>query len=169
MLWMGMVVLLVTSGVQAQSSFSDRMAFAPGEAMFSANELSLDLGGAYTSRDRNGNSKDAWGPAVGLNYFFTENIGVGADTYSDGIRIPYMLNGSVIFRYPLREMSLSPYVFAGAGRQWERASQWTGHLGIGVEYRFNAFTSAFTDLRGVFPDQTDNYATWRFGFRVVLN
>src|SRR6185312_5334260 len=49
--------------------------------LYTANEGSVDLFGAWGSRNRDGQNSDAWGPGAGVNYFFTENIGAGADTY----------------------------------------------------------------------------------------
>src|SRR5260370_1206432 len=60
--------------------------------------LSYDLFGAYGTRDKDGNGHNAWGLGMGVNYFITENLGVGLDTYTDGIRWPYMLNASFIYR-----------------------------------------------------------------------
>lgn len=169
MLLIGVIGSLAASGVQAQNSFwYDHFAFDPGEGLFEPQELSLDLFGFYGSRNRHGSDESAWGPGVGLNYFVTENWGFGADTYADAFREPYLLNGNVIYRYPIETAGLAPYAFAGFGRQWTYAAQWMGDLGGGVEYRINAKTGLFTDLRGVFPQNTSNYAVWRFGIRLVF-
>lgn len=159
--------ILTISAAQARDYFSDHFAFYPA-GMYSANELSLDLFGFHATHDRNGNDSGSWGPGVGLNYFFNEYIGVGADTYTDAFNTPYLLNGNGIFRYPLWDTGLAPYAFGGIGRQWRYAAQWMGDVGAGIEYRFALKTSVFTDIRGVFPGNTSNYATWRFGFRLVF-
>jgi hypothetical protein len=133
--------------------------------LYSGHEGSLDLYGFYGSRDKSGHG-DAFGPGVGFNYFFSQYWGAGADTYADAFNTPYLLNGSVIFRYPIGETRFAPYGFAGFGRQWEHAAQWTGHLGVGGEYRFNHRTGFFADIRQVFPDNTTDYTVFRFGFRI---
>lgn len=160
--------ILTISAAQAQDFFGDHFCFSPGTAMFDANEFSLDLFGFHDSHDRNGNSSGAWGPGVGGNYFVTQYFGVGADTYADAFNRPYLLNGNAIFRYPFETIGLAPYAFAGAGRQWRYASQWSGDIGFGLEYRFAPKTSVFTDFRGVFAVNTSNYTVWRFGFRLLF-
>ena len=155
------------SNIHAQNVWAGRFAYEPtGESAYPSHEFSLDLGGNYATRDKSGHDTDAWGLTVGVNYFFTEHFGIGADTYADAFTRPYLLNGSVIYRHPLKEFGLAPYGFAGFGRQWEHAGQWTGHLGAGLEYRLNAHTGLFLDARRVFADQTKDYAVWRAGLRL---
>jgi outer membrane protein W len=134
--------------------------------LYTANEGSVDVFGVWGSRNKDGGVADAWGPGVGANYFFTENIGAGLDTYTDGIRLPYLLNLSGIVRYPVPQIPpLAAYGFGGIGRQWEHAAQWTGHIGVGAEYRFKSHTGAFVDVREVFPASTQDYTVFRFGLR----
>lgn len=146
----------------------DRIAFAPGAAVFAPREFSFDLLGSYVTRDKGGADRDAWGIGAGLNYFILDNIGVGVDTYADAFEAPYLLNFSGIYRYPVPEMGLAPYAFAGFGRQWEHAAQWLGHIGLGLEYRFNSKTGVFVDGRRVFAGNTSDYAAWRFGLRFAF-
>jgi hypothetical protein len=137
-----------------------------GSEFFTRDELSLDLNGFAATRDRSGNSGGAAGVGVGMNYFWDSHWGVAADTYADAFDLPYMLNSSLIFRYPIGETRFAPYAMAGFGRQWRYAAQWTGHLAGGVEYRLNHRTGVFVDVREVFPDNTDDYTVFRFGFRI---
>jgi hypothetical protein len=137
-----------------------------GPDLFSANELSMDLFGFGASRDKDGKGDTAWGLGLGANYFFTRNIGVGADSYADAFEIPYLLNGSGIFRYPINDSRFAVYGFGGFGRQWKHSPQWLGHLGVGGEYRFNPKGGFFVDVREEFPDETKDYTVFRFGFRI---
>src|SRR5262245_23993740 len=141
---------------------------AHSDDLFRPHEMSLDLHGFFATRDKDGNGKDAWGYGAGFNYFFTENFGLGADTYSDAFTVPYMLNTSGIYRYPIRNANLAPYGFAGFGRQWDHEAQWHGYFGGGVEYRWKAGMGFFGDVRWVFPGETSNYTVIRFGFRFGL-
>lgn len=139
--------------------------------LYSAQESSLDLFGFYGSRDKGGGNSSAWGPGVGFNYFFTQYFGAGADTYADAFTLPYLLNANGIFRFPIPRTSFAPYAFAGFGREWWHAPQWLGDVGGGVEYRLGSMKSLiglFTDIRGVFPSETKDYAVVRFGFRFVF-
>ena len=153
--------------LHGQSFWSDRFSYdrAAGTA-YEVHEFSLDILGGYATRDKRGHDKDAFGIGAGVNYFFTRNIGVGADTYADAFNVPYLLNASGIFRYPIPETGFAPYAFGGFGRQWEYAPQWTGHLGLGLEFRINARTGVFLDARRVFAGQTSDYALWRAGVRL---
>lgn len=137
---------------------------------FSAGEGSLDLLGFYATRDKGGGNAAASGPGVGFNYFFTQNLGVGADTYADAFTLPYLLNANGIFRFPIPRTLVAPYAFAGFGREWWHAPQWLGDVGGGIEYRPCSCGNygLFVDARGVFPGQTKDYAVVRFGFRIVF-
>ena len=110
----GLVSVLVPATVCAQGD------------LFGGHEVSLDLLGFYGSKDKGGGDHNAWGYGAGLNYFFTENWGVGVDSYADAFTVPYLLNGNVFFRYPLQELSLAPYAFAGVGREWTHAPHGKG-------------------------------------------
>ena len=146
----------------------ERFALDPGGDSFAPQELTFDLYGFYGSRDKGGSDEDAWGPGVGINYFITKYVGVGAETYADAFEPPYLINGMGIFRYPLGDSGLAPYAFGGFGRQWDHAAQWLGYIGGGLEYRLNPLTGAFVDVREVFADRTRDYEMVRFGFRFQL-
>lgn len=154
-----------TSRAQVGSS---RFEFDPAVAQFNANEFTLDIFGYHASHDKGGGHSDAWGPGVAGDYFFTQNIGLGLETYADAFEAPYLLNVQGIFRYPIESISVAPYAIAGVGRQWDHAAQWLGHIGAGVEYRFNARTGAFVDLRRVFAENTQDYTLVRFGIRLAF-
>ena len=160
--------LLVGGAASAQNAMSDRLEFLPGSGVFGPNEFSLDVFGFHASREKGGADRGAWGPAVGVNYFMTDYVGFGADTYADAFALPYLLNGSVELRYPFKEIGLAPYAFGGAGRQWVYAAQWLGHIGAGVEYRFNPKTAVLLDVRHVFAENRPDYSVVRFGFRFVF-
>jgi hypothetical protein len=141
------------------------------QELYSSQESSVDLFGFYGSRNKNGNSTSAAGSGVGYNYFFTQNFGVGADSYADAFTWPYLLNANGIFRYPIPQTTVAPYLFAGVGRQWWHAPQWMGNVGGGIEYRppnVKPHIGFFTDVRGVFTAETKDYAVVRFGFRFIL-
>ncbi len=160
--------LWAACAANAQNSLQDRFTFLPGGSSFAPNEWSMDLFGYHASRDKGGADRGAWGPGVGVNYFMTDYVGLGADSYSDAFTLPYLLNGSVELRYPFREIGLAPYVYGGAGRQWDHAAQWLGHMGVGLEYRFNPTTGVMLDVRHVFAENRPDYTMVRFGLRFVF-
>jgi hypothetical protein len=143
----------------------------PSFDLFSASETSFDFSGFWGSRDKGGGSSSAWGTGVGINHFFTQNLGLGLDSYSDAFTWPYLLNANGIFRYPIEGTGIAPYAFGGFGREWFHAPQWMGDFGAGIEYRPPKFTvpvGFFGDIRGVFPGETRNYTVLRLGFRFVF-
>lgn len=171
--------LLLTSGLLLQAATSDdetdRTGFRPRfqydrsqEQVFRDQECSLDLFGTYASRDRLGNSADRWGGGAGVNFFFLRYVGISADSYLEEWRVPYRVNGSVILRFPLDNLHLSPYVFGGAGRELKHLPQWTAHAGAGAEFRLNASTGFFADIRRVIPDKSGDYTLVRAGVRLAF-
>jgi hypothetical protein len=160
-----LMLIIATLGLLAAGALRAQPADA---GFYGPSELSGDLYGFTASRDRGGADQQAWGPGVGVNYFITRNLGIGADSYADAFKLPYQANASAIFRYPLGDSGLAPYGFAGAGRQWDNRAQWLGHLGIGLEYRFSERTGVFADVREVFPEKTADSIVFRVGFRIKL-
>jgi hypothetical protein len=151
------------------STWSDRWKYdKENHTKFMPNEGSIDLFGTYATRDRFGNGEDGWGGGIGVNYFLTRYVGIGADSYIEEWKVPYRVNGSLFIRLPIDPVGLAPYVFAGGGRQWKYAPQWTAHAGAGLEFRLNSHTGFFADARRVFADRTEDYALWRAGLRLVF-
>lgn len=154
--------VVVTGSVLAQSYSYD---------LYRAQEASLDFLGFYASHDKGGGNSAAAGPGLGFNYFFMQNLGIGADTYADAFTVPYLLNANAIFRYPIPQTRIAPYAFAGFGREWWHAPQWMGDFGVGAEYRLQKMSrlkypiGLFVDARGVIPTETRDYAVVRFGLR----
>jgi opacity protein-like surface antigen len=155
MKWMkvAVVVMALASWAmtsQAQQSWRDKFAYESSVDKFGANEFQVDMFGTYASRDRFGLERDRWGGGLGLNYFPSKYLGVGADSYLEEWKWPYRLNGSLIFRLPVEELGMAPYVFGGAGREWKYQTTWTAHAGVGLEFRFNRNFGIFADGRRVF-------------------
>jgi hypothetical protein len=147
-------------------TFADRWRYETGIDKFGPNELKVDMFGTYATRDRSGDKGDHWGGGLGVNWFLTEHIGVGVDSYLEELRTPYRANASLILRLPLQDLGLAPSVFGGGGRQFEIVPQWTRHAGVGLELRLNRYTGLFADGRRVFPEDTEDYTLIRAGLRL---
>ena len=134
---------------------------------FPPHEMSLDLFGTYANRDRYGVEGDRGGGGLGLNYFMTRYIGIGADSYLEEWKWPYRVNGSLFLRYPM-PAGIAPYGFGGGGREFKYLTQWTYHAGGGVEFRINSYTGIFGDARRVFSDRSSSldYTLVRGGLRL---
>jgi hypothetical protein len=161
------LAICTVQGSIAATTISDRFRYEESGDKFDAQELSVDLAGILGSRDRSDFSDDnTLGVGVGVNYFFTHNFGVGADTYLDDVDWPNHVDLSGLARLPIGETGFAPYALAGVGRQFLEGSQWTAHIGGGVEYRFNRMTGAFLDVREIFADKSPDLTLWRLGMRL---
>ncbi len=155
----------------------------PNAPRYTGNELSLDLFASYINPEeefhelfehniRHGN----WGGGAGVNYFFSENIGIGADfNASDknaeelGGMFDYT-TGNLYVRFPIANSGLAPYVFGGGGRGMSPVWNWVYGGGVGLEYRFTPATGIFSDARFLWNDTSTalNTLTIRAGFRIVF-
>lgn len=162
--------LFLSASASAQNWFS-RFEYEADPEAFRAKEWQFDAFGVYATRDRDDFVEDTWGVGIGGNYFFTDKMGLGLDTYVTEIDVPKHVDASFIGRYPLYEkhyLSLAPYGFVGAGRQFKDRGQWTAHIGLGAEFRLNATTGVFLDYRKVFALDSADFDVWRFGVRFVF-
>jgi len=161
---------LNTFAAESSTYWNDRFRYDRESAtLYNANELTLDLFGTYADRNRFNAPSDNFGGGAGINYFFTRNIGVSADSYLEEWKWPYRVNGSLILRLPIDKYGLAPYIFGGGGREFKYAPQWTAHVGGGLEIRLNQHTGIFADGRRVFNDKaksSGDTALVRFGVRL---
>lgn len=143
--------------------------------LYRANELSLDgFVSASVSRTTLNNLSGArvrqdtrLGGGAGVNYFFTQNMGISADAYSEDTHGAAIDSTSVSFTYrcPLGQSGFAPYGFGGGGRHFENVRTWFAQVGAGIEYRFNPRLGVFLDGRWVVPDETKYYGVFRLGLR----
>lgn len=108
------------------------------------------------------------GAGVGGNYFITRYIGVGGDVYSENTVRQFIdsASGNLIGRLPIGETGLAPYIFGGAGHQFDGVQQTFGQAGAGLEFRVTPHVGFFVDARYIFPDRTEDYGLARGGLRV---
>lgn len=108
------------------------------------------------------------GAGLGANVFFCRYIGVGADAYSENTTHAFVDNvsGNLIFRLPIADTGLAPYVFGGGGYQFDPLHQSFGQAGAGLEFRFLRHAGLFVDGRYVMAEHTDNYGVARGGLRI---
>lgn len=146
-------------------------------AKFTANEFNVDVFGSFLGQEnkiedvfKTNIRKGKWGGGVGVNYFLTRELGIGADMNipSNGGNFVDSVSGSLIARLPFESTGLAPYVFGGGGRQTDPEWQWTGHVGVGLEFRMNPITGIFTDARYVWADKTSDSVLLRAGLRFVF-
>lgn len=149
------------------------------DRLYPDSEITFDLFGLFA--DDKGKFKDTfntsmrdgqWGAGLGVNYFITRNVGIGADAFGidNGDDLVDAVSASLILRVPIDVAHLAPYVFGGGGRQLEGSDTWTLHGGVGLELRMNRHTGIFLDGRYVWPDDNDrsDYALLRAGVRFAF-
>src|SRR5664280_2723333 len=146
--------------------------------LYTPNELSFDAFGSYLARERHlGKLFDTsirhtgvWGGGVGANYFFTREIGIGADINIPDNRGSFIDSalGNVIARLPIGNSGLAPYIFGGGGRGIDPRWEWLGDAGVGLEFRFNSLTGIFVDGRYIWADKSSDRLELRAGLRLVF-
>lgn len=145
--------------------------------LYSAHELTLDLGGSYFARERSVEhlfetsvKGGTWGGDVGLNYFILRNLGVGADVNmsDNGGNLVDAVFGNMILRLPLGNSGFAPYVLGGGGRTTDHTWEWAGQAGVGIEYRPSHTLGFFTDARYVMPEHSSDGLLLRAGIRLVF-
>ncbi len=114
--------------------------------LYRGNELSVDAFGTgsigkYTIEHISNNRvrhNGRLGVGAGINYFFTEYFGIGADAYSENTTGAFIddASGNFILRIPLGETGLAPYAYAGGGEQFDRTHLTFAQAGAGLEFRF---------------------------------
>jgi len=161
---------------QTSGFFGDRFSIStdPSHQLFNAQEFSLDIFGSAYDNDRRIGSKvlkGQWGGGVGGNYFFTRELGASLDVNisNNGHSFLDYLHASAVYRYPIEEIRLAPYAFAGIGCEFDPRDEFSFfHGGFGAEYRLNPLTGIFADTRYVFTDRAKDYWVFRLGMRFVF-
>ena len=139
------------------------------DPIFLANELQIDIFGTHATTDIN--SLEGWGGGLGVNYFFTETLGLGVEGAYDGDN--WSTAANVIMRAPIEALSIAPYVFGGIGWQFPDisgfdASDFEYHVGAGVDWRWTDTLGAFADWRYIFGDELPDTQELRIGLRAVF-
>jgi hypothetical protein len=158
---------------------------------FNEHEWQVDIFGQYSvgnGPEHAGIFRDhGWGGGIGINYFFTRNLGIGVDaawlyakespSLQDEDRGDHTtihnFSGSLIYRFPIDSACVAPYIYAGGGAAVD-GEQWaSAHGGLGVEYRYAQNRGVFVDARWTylgdrFGNGDLNYSSARVGFRFAF-
>lgn len=120
----------------------------------------------------------AWGEGSEINYFFTRNIGIGAEYASIyGHESPDTnrgridnhtvtrdhVGGNLFFRFPIESAHLAPYLYVGGGADFGDRKWAEVHAGAGFEYRFfQHFLPVVASRVGIFVDGRWTYLGDRY-------
>jgi len=172
------LVLAATSAWSQDATTNSQTLHYVQNDCYRSGELSLDgFGSASVGKytiDHPSNARvrhnARLGAGVGINYFITQNIGIGAEAYSENTTGPFVDSASanLTLRFPLGESGFAPYIFGGGGRHFDAVKTWFGQAGAGMEYRFTPHTGVFLDARGVAPSETKYYGVARLGVRFAF-
>jgi len=183
-------VFLLSAGVAtAQHAWNDPGGWWSGHftyekdnaPLYNSQEISLDLFASYINPEgkfgdlfetsiRNG----FWGGGAGLNYFFTRELGLGADfnisSKPDDLNLVDQVTGNFIARLPLGNSGVAPYLIGSGGRGMSPNWDWVYGGGVGMEMRLNPTTGLFSDARFLWSDRStaDNRLLIRAGVRLAF-
>jgi len=141
------------AGTDAKT-FKEKVVIEP-TCLFRANELQIDA--SATALWFNGQNP-AWGGGLGVNYFFTQFVGIGVEQDIVGRqneRAEWATIGNLFLRYPICSWNLAPYAMVGGGAAYgdARRGHGFGHVGGGLEYRLTGNIGLFTDARWVYSSE----------------
>jgi hypothetical protein len=142
--------------------------------LYHAQEVSVDMYGVGLLHESDFNNGDRarhnlrYGGGAGINLFFTRFIGIGADADSITFHHSFVdtATGNLIFRIPIPGTGLAPYIFGGAGFQFQGIDQIIGGGGAGLEWRIVPHFSIFVDARYMAAVKTDDFGIGRAGVRL---
>lgn len=165
--------LLLSSSLCSAGESTPAKSPAPKPALplYREGEIQLDLFGVYgvgNGPDHAGPFREhAWGGGLGLNYFFTQSLGLGLDAdmkrgqQNGALGLQHksieQYTASLLLRFPCENAPLAPYAFGGAGITSLGENVGSVHAGLGLEYRFSE------SQIGIFADTRWIYYGDRFG------
>lgn len=160
----GFLLLFVSPGYAADAPKIP----APPEAevkYYKANEFSVDVFGGLRTSDFDTERSHA---GVGMNYFLTENIGVGVATSWEDLNGQFFDNISVrgIYRIPIDKNCI--YGFLG-GQFLFDPDDWAANFGVGVERRWIPHLGTFLEIgmhKELTGDERAASATAKVGIRI---
>jgi len=111
------------------------------------------------------------GGGIGGEFFFCRYIGIEAEASSERFFPNFVddVGGNLVARLPIGNTGLAPYIFGGAGHQFNPGPATYGDAGVGLEYRFTPCIGAFIDARAMLPDHHEQgYGMGRLGVKFVF-
>jgi len=134
--------------------------------LYQANEVNIDLLGSLTTPDLDSYTK---GAGVGLSYYLTKNIGIGASIagdWTDKGQLVDQVGGSLLYRIPIERSAIT---FRGGATYALDREGWDLELGPGIEHRFSPNIGVFTEaLMLKRLDTGDVNAIGRAGIRLAF-
>ncbi|MEQ1861314.1 MAG: outer membrane beta-barrel protein [Chthoniobacteraceae bacterium] len=141
------------------------------EPCFKDTEFQLDVFGSYTDAAHRSSHDDGIGGGLGLNYFFTRNLGVAlsGNLYDGDVHGAWNVDGSLVLRFPIEGgICLAPYILAGGGIAANGKTEGTWHAGGGLEWRVTHTIGLFGEGRYIWSQDEHSGTQVRAGLRFVF-
>jgi hypothetical protein len=159
---------LTGTSIAGTPMYSSKSYAAP-EPCFRDTELQLDVFGSYS--DGRAGHGDGWGGGLGVNYFFTRILGVGAaaNVYDGNSNGEWNFDLDLIARFPIEGgVCIAPYILAGGGLGANGDTYGTWNVGGGLEWRATSSFGIFGEGRYIWGESSQDTATARVGLRFVF-
>ena len=141
------------------------------EPCFKDTELQLDVFASYTGSTRDNHHDDGFGGGVGVNYFFTRNLGlsVSGNVYDGDANGVWNVDADLVLRFPIEGgICIAPYILAGGGIQTNGETVGTWNAGGGLEWRATPSFGIFGEGRYTWAADDQDSAQARVGVRFVF-
>jgi hypothetical protein len=150
----------------------------PGD-LYQAYDISVEAFGLGTVNERNRDDyygghhyrQGQLGAGAGLEFFINRYIGIEAEGFSETTHNTFVndAGGNLVFRWPIGQTGLAPYVFGGGGHEFYPVTDNNyADGGVGLEYRFVRWFGVFTDARFVATEHTHTYGLGRLGAKFTF-
>jgi hypothetical protein len=143
---------------------------AAPEPCFKDTELQLDVFGSYSDSVNRSDHGDGLGGGIGVNYFFTRNLGISAsgNIFDGDVNGAWNIDGSIVLRFPIEgSICWAPYILAGGGLTTNGTTYGSWHAGGGLEWRVTHTIGLFGEGRYIWAEES-NSAQVRAGVRFVF-
>jgi hypothetical protein len=140
------------------------------EPCFKDVELQLDVFAAYYGGNDN-LFGDGFGGGLGVNYFFTRNLGIAASgtLYDGDDHEIWNVDLDLVYRFPIENgICIAPYILAGGGLECDGTIIGTWNVGGGLEWRATPTFAIFGEGRFIWGAADEEVATARLGLRFVF-
>ena len=128
--------------------------------------LALDIFGGAIIPDHGG--EDALGGGLGVNYFFTQNIGVD---FNYGLYATdsehHQFDANLVLRAPIQSLCIAPYALVGGGFSTNSDNEGNYQVGGGLDIRFDSMGCKGVFVEGAYHfSENADFTTVRLGLRM---
>jgi len=141
------------------------------EPCFKDTELQLDIFASYSGTTSGGSHGDGFGGGLGVNYFFTRNLGVAVsgNLYDGDVNGVWNIDADLVLRFPIEgSICIAPYIMAGGGLETNGSTTGTFNAGAGLEWRATQSIGIFGEGRYIWSAADEDGVQARLGLRFIF-